>query len=324
MTTAALAPRRAAAEADAASVAESASDAAEAAAASATLAIYGPPPVDGPELRLPESVTRLSLDASYARSADLSALPFIAGSGSNVRFAAGGVWRRGRFAFTGELPFTQVTTLDVTAIPGGAPIPEDAHQTAVSLGDLRVGADWTDHLTSALVGGFGLRVRAPTHTTRFQFHLVDGSLASYVFPYYFHLEPTAILGGAFGRLTFVVNQGAIVLIGPDGDFGDQHIVVPTIAFWDAGYAVGYAPWDFFGGSVELGTDIQLNHVGGLDFQKLNDVRSVWLAPALQFHLGDYRLDLIARLGLTRGADLFGVIEYAGTSSVTLRLSRAFN
>jgi hypothetical protein len=174
------------------------------------------------------------------------------------------------------------------------------------------------------VGGFGLRVRLPTHTTAFQFHLIDNSLATYYFPYYFHLEPTAILGGAFGRLTFVLNEGALVLMGPDGDFGGQHIVVPTIVFWDAAYAVGYAPWDFLGGSVELGTDIEINHLGGVDFQKLNEVRSVWVAPALQVHLGDYRVDLIARIGLTRGADLFGVIEYAGTSSYTVRVSRTFN
>jgi hypothetical protein len=73
----------------------------------------------------------------------------------------------------------------------------------------------------------------------------------------------------------------------------------------------------------VGTDIQLNHVDGLDFQKLNDVRAVWIAPALQLHLADFRLDVIARFGLTRGADLFGVIEYAGSRSYTVRLSRNF-
>ena len=38
---------------------------------------------------------------------------------------------------------------------------------------------------------------------------------------------------------------------------------------------------------------------------------------------DFRVDAIARLGVTRGADLFGVIQYAGTSSYTLRVSRNF-
>jgi hypothetical protein len=297
---------------------------AAAASADAVLAKYFPPPVDGPALRLPLTPTRLYVDGALATTDDLSALPYIAGKGRNLRFAAGGSWRWNDFAFTGELPFTQVTTLDVSAIPGGMPIPQDAHQTAVALGDLRLGAEWTEHLSPAWVGGFGLRARVPTHTTRFQFHLVDGSLASYVFPYYFHFEPTAILGGTLGRFTFVLNQGAIVILGPDGEFSDMVIHVPTIVFWDAAYAVSYAPLDFFGASVELATDVQLNHVGGIDFQKLNDVRSVWIAPALQFHLDAYRLDLVARLGLTRGANLFGVIEYAGTSSYMVRVSRTFN
>ena len=312
-------------EADTDADADVADTAAEAAASDALLAKYFPAPVDGPALRLPISPSRLYVDATFSASDDLSALPYVAGKGRNLRFAAGAVWRWRQLAFAAEVPFTQVTTLDVTAIPGGVPIPQDMHQTAISFGDVRLGIDWTDRLSwaRALVGGFGLRGRFPTHNTAFQFHLVDGTLATYSFPYYFHVEPTAILGGSFGRFTWAVNQGAIILLGPDGDFGDQHIVVPTIVFWDAGYAVSYAPLDLLAGSVQVSTDVQLNHVDGLDFQKLNDIRSVWIAPALQLHLWEYRLDVIARFGLTRGADLFGVIEYAGTSSYTLRLSRTF-
>jgi hypothetical protein len=285
---------------------------------------YYPPPVDGPALRLPVSPTRLYVDTTLATSDDLSALPYIAGSGRNIRFAAGGVWRWRQLAFAAEVPFTQITTLTVTSITNSAPIPQDVNQTAVSFGDVRLGVDWTERLSASLMGGFGLRGRFPTHTTAFRFHLIDGSLGTYVFPYYFHVEPTVILGGAFGRFTFVVNQGAVVLLGPDGDFSDQHFVVPTIFFWDAHYAISYAPWDFFAASLEVGTDIQLNHISGIDFQKFNDVHSVWIAPAVQFHVGDYRADLIARIGLTRGADLFGVIEFAGTSSYTVRVTRTFN
>jgi hypothetical protein len=43
------------------------------------LAWYAPAPVEAPALRLPEPITRLYLDASYVRSDDLSALPFIEG-----------------------------------------------------------------------------------------------------------------------------------------------------------------------------------------------------------------------------------------------------
>ena len=50
----------------------------------------------------------------------------------------------------------------------------------------------------------------------------------------------------------------------------------------------------------------------------------WVAPALQIHpVPGYRVDLIARLGLTRGQELYGVLEYVGTHSFTLRATRAF-
>jgi hypothetical protein len=87
------------------------------------LETYYPPPVDGPELRLPESPTRLYLDGAYAASNDLSALPYIVGSGKNFRFSLGGVLRWHRFSFDAEIPFAQVTTLDVTMVPGGTPVP---------------------------------------------------------------------------------------------------------------------------------------------------------------------------------------------------------
>jgi hypothetical protein len=290
------------------------------------LATYYPPPVGGPELRLAESPTRLYVDGAYAVADDLSALPYIAGRARNLRFAAGGAWRWRRFALEGEIPFLNVTHVDVSAVLNQPPLPEDAHQTTLSIGDLMLGASWTTPLvgTETLVGGFGIRGRFPTHTTQFDFHLMDGSLAIFTLPYYFHVEPTLILGGAVGRFTFVVNQGAIALLGPDGNLDQQVIHVPTIVFWDAHYAVSWAPWPFLGASVELATDIQINHVNGVDFTKFNDVRALWIAPALQGHFGDYRIDLIARRGLSRGQELYGVLEYVGTSSYTLRLTRAFN
>jgi hypothetical protein len=287
------------------------------------LARYAAAPVDGPELRLPVSPTRLWLDVGYARTDDLSSLPYITGKAQNVRSALGAAWRWGRFAFTGEMPFLHVTTIDVATIMNQPPEPVDAHQTAASIGDLRLGADWTDHLGDAIVAGFGFRARVPTHTTGFSFHLIDGSLATYRLPYYFHLEPTAILGAAFGRFAFVVNEGVIVLLGPNGTFEGFYIHVPTIAFWDAAYAVSWAPLAAFAASLELATDIQLNHVSGQDFTTFNDLRSVSLAPALQWHVAEYRVDLVARFGLTNGANLFGIMEFAGTTSYTLRVSRLF-
>src|SRR4029078_4499057 len=101
----------------------------------------------------------------------------------------------------------------------------------------------------------------------------------------------------------------------------DHAPVRQISMSDAHSGVGPAPWSFLGASVELATTFQLNHVAGVDFEKFNDIRAVWVAPALQFHVGAIRIDAIARLGLTRGQELFGVIEYVGTHSFTLRVTR---
>jgi hypothetical protein len=284
---------------------------------------FYPPPVDGPALRLPESPKRLYLDGAYAVSNDLSVLPYIAGTGKNFRFAAGGTWRWGRFSLDGELNFANITTLHVTdALNAGPPYPEQ--QTRPALGDLRVGATWTERLAGeALIAGFGYRTRLPTHTTHFDFNLpTDNSWVSYVFPYYFHLEPTVIVGGAIGRFTYTVNEGALVFVGPNGYFLGMEVIVPTLMFWDSHVAVSYAPWDFLGASVELGTDIQVNHVNDPQFP-INDIHSVWLAPALQAHFGPVRIDAIARLGFGRGAEQFGVLEYVGTNSFTLRATLAF-
>ncbi len=121
-----------------------------------------------------------------------------------------------------------------------------------------------------------------------------------------------------------MNQGTLTLIGPDGQFGDQLITVPTIHFWDAHYAIAYAPFRHLGASVELATTFQLNSIGGLDFAKFNDMRAAWVAPALQMYLGAYRIDMIARLGLTRGQEMLGVLAYVGTNSFTLRVTRSFD
>lgn len=284
---------------------------------------YYPPPVDGPALRLPESPTRLYIDAAYAVSKDLSALPYINGSGTNFRFALGGVLRWRRFSFEAEVPFANVTSLDVTMVPGGVPDPEK--QTGTAFGDVRLGAIWTERLAGeALIAGLGYRTRLATHTTRFNFYLpTNAQMVSYVFPYYFFLEPTVVVGGALGRFTYTVNQGILAMIGPDGDFLDMHVIVPTVVFWDSHVAVGYAPFDFLGASFELGSDVQINTVNDPQFP-IDHLRSLWIAPALQVHVGDWRVDAIARLGFGRGTQAFGVLEYVGTTAYTLRATLAFN
>ena len=288
---------------------------------------YYPPPVDGPALRLPESPTRLYLDGAGAVAGDLTALPYIVGKAWNARAALGGAWRWRRFTFDGQVLFN-VTWIDVPMVLNMQTSAEDQKQTAASLGDTTLGVTWTERLAGeALIGGLALRGRLATHTTGFDFHLADGSLARFVIPYYFHIEPTLVVGGALGRFTYVMNQGANIFVGPDGYFEETHITVPSIVFWDAHYAVGWAPWKFLGASVELATMIQLNRIApieGQDVTKFNDIRAAWIAPALQFHAGvATRIDVIGRFGLTRGQEVYGVLEYVGTHSLTVRVTRYF-
>jgi hypothetical protein len=234
-----------------------------------------------------------------------------------------------RFQFDAELPASQSTTINVTQIPplGNPPLtPEDAHQTARSLGDLRLGAQWTERLpvqAMSLTTGLGLRARFPTHTTTFQFNLVDGTLEPFRFLPYFHLEPTWLLGALQGPVSFTMNQGLLAMVGPIIEFGNVTFVLPTILFWDSHYAVAVRAHQYLALSLEANTVIQLNRVERMEFEDVNNVRAVYVQPAIQGIVGLWRVDLVARLGLNRGAELIGVLGYGGTQSVTLRLTRFF-
>jgi hypothetical protein len=290
------------------------------------LAQYGPASIEGPGIRLPEPLTRVYIDGGYARTKDLSGLPLVAGSAHNYRLAAGGSLAWHRFSFDAEVAFSNITTIDVTQVPGGMPLDVDKHQTATSLGDTRLGITWTQALDDAgqLLGGFGLRGRFPTHTVIFQFHLVDLSLGQYVFPYYFHVEPTVILGGWHGPFGFVLNEGVTLMTGPDGTFNNVPITVPNLLFWSAYYALVFAPVRALALSAELGTNLQLNHVGALYFEKVNGIFAATVDVDLQVHFDRFRVDAVAHHGLTRDSDVFGVLQYSGSDSLTLRLGAYFN
>ncbi len=288
-----------------------------------------PPGVDTPQLRNVEPRTRLYVDGSFAQTPDLSALPNIAGSGRNLRFAVGGSLKWRRFQFDTELPASQATTLDLinpnTAI---SIAPEERHQTALSIGDFRLGAQWTDALpvdAMPLVGGFGLRIRVPTHTTRFEFtNLNDGMVGVYVLPYYFHVEPTLMLGGALGRFSFVTNQGLLMLTGPDGQVLDLPIPVPNIYFWDAHLAIACRIIEALSLSVAGNYTHQLNELDAVMFPKLSHMRALFVIPAVRIHVDRYHVDVVSRIGLSRGADSMGVLGFAGSRSFILRVSRDFD
>jgi hypothetical protein len=284
------------------------------------------PAVEAPRMRNVEPRTRLYLDATYAETSDLSALPTISGSARGARVAVGGSLKLARFQLDFELPAGQVTRLYLRdPNPAFMIDPNDKHQTSVALGDSRLGAQWTASLPAAggldTVAGIGVGVRVPTHTGRFTFHFVDGSEGAYVLPYYFHLQPALLLGGYVGPVSFVMNQGALVLLGPDGQVAGLPVVTPTIYFWDAHYALAVRLGSSLLLSLAVNTTVQLNELDQVQFPHLNHVRSAFLIPGAAVKLGAYRVDLVGRLGVTRGADIIGVIVYAGTTSVTLRLTR---
>ncbi|MEP6652546.1 MAG: hypothetical protein ABJA82_04255 [Myxococcales bacterium] len=302
--------------------------------AASTWADYAPGAMDAPQLRNLEPRTRLYADGTLAQTDDLSVLPHIGGSGRNLRVALGGTLRWRRFQFEVELPASQATIVNI--FNSDYPLDdthnqideEDRHQTTLSIGDLRLGAQWTHALpidAFPLAAGFGIRGRVPTHTTRFQFYNGHShTTIIYALPYYFHIEPTVMVGGGMGPFSFVINQGAIAFLGPDGRVGDLPIVIPSLYFWDAHYAVACRIVRQVAVSVEVNTTMQLNHVEGLDFQKLNNVFAVVLLPGLQVHLGRLRLDLMARFGMTPGAELLGVIAFAGTRAGMLRATWVFD
>jgi len=124
-------------------------------------------------------------------------------------------------------------------------------------------------------------------------------------------------------VTFVMNQGALILTGPDGNVDGLPIIVPNVYFWDAHYALASRVVRHLAASFEVNTTVQLNHVDGLDFQQLNRLVAVALVAGLQLHVGAYRVDAVARLGITRGAEVLGVVGYSGTRSYILRLTRLF-
>lgn len=290
--------------------------------------LYDPPSIEAPRLRNAEPRTLVYIDAAYGVSNDLSALPDIAGRASGFRVAAGGSLKLGRFQLDAELPAGQVTTLSlINPNPLFDIDPNDKHQTALSLGDSRLGAQWTGVIPSdamAVVAGFGLSVRVPTHTTEYTFHLTDGSPGFYALPYYFHVQPTFILGEALGPVSFVMNQSLLVLIGPNATVADIPIVIPTIYFWDANYGASVRVTDGFALSCVLNTTYQLNQLDKVMFPHLNKLRSAYLLPGVQVHVGAYRVDLVGRFGIKAGAEPLGVLTFQGTDSVTVRVSRLFD
>ena len=57
---------------------------------------------------------------------------------------------------------------------------------------------------------------------------------------------------------------------------------------------------------------------------LNKLRSAYVLPGAQLHVGAYRIDLVGRFGIKAGSEPLGVLTFQGTDSVTVRVSRLFD
>ena len=310
--------------------------------------LIDPPGLDAPAIRTPRLQTRVYADYTFASSPDLSALSVVEGSARNHRFALGAALRIRNAEVAVEIPFVQITKarFDEIQLLGFRRQLEGSEDISVARGDLRAGVSYSRALPGRpnLMLGAGLRTRLSTHTSRFDIQTAPPSgppepPVRYEFPRYFHIEPTVIFAAAFGPLSFVTNQGLLAMLGKDVayqlDLGAGPTTVtqvfPELYFWDAHYALGMYFLDSFGFSLELGTVVQLNTVRDPPLpsppysDQLNDIVAVYLSPGVQIYLpAGTKLDVAGRIGLTDGADRFGVISFSGRYSLMVRVTRSFD
>jgi hypothetical protein len=285
-----------------------------------------PPPIDYPGILAVGPRTSLYVDYTYERTNDLSTFWWVKGRGVNLRFAFGGTYQRGGLRLAAEVP-VQYTQLAIDSLMELPPIEADRTKAAISLGDIitRGAYFWELPIDNARThAGIGMRVRLPTHTTKYQFGLVDGSTLEFGFPYYLHLAPALLLATSYGPLFFVVNQGALAMLASDVSIGGIVQRIPNVTFWESHVAAGLEATDWMAFSIELLSLVQLNRVDVDTMTNLNDMKAVFLNPGLTLAFREYRLALAGRFGLTgRSSRDFGVITFSGTHALLARLGYMF-
>jgi hypothetical protein len=286
-----------------------------------------PPAIDYPGIIDFGPRFALYVDHTYEYTDDLSTFWWVDGRGTNYRIGLGGAYRWGNLQLHAELPL-QYTQLTIFSLMGQPPIDADRSKAAYSLGDVITDAayywdlpfdDFPTHL------GVGLRARLPTHTTKYRFGLIDGSILEFGFPYYFHLAPAALLSTSYGPVFLVVNEGALAMLAKDINLGGVIQQIPNIYFWESHVAAGLAATDWLAFTVELASYLQLNRVNVQNMANLNDTRAVFLNPGVTLDLGNYRLAVAFRwdMGYWRSARDFGVITFSGSSALLARVSYLF-
>lgn len=287
---------------------------------------FVPPGIDYPGIIDLGPRYSLYVDHTYEYTNDLSTFWWVQGRGNNYRVAVGGAYRFGNLQVHAEVPF-QYTQLSIDSLMQQPPVDADRNKATFSLGDVitDVAYFWDlpiDAMPTHV--GFGLRVRLPTHTTKYRFGLIDGSILEFGFPYYLHLAPAALLSTSYGPVFLVVNQGALAMLAKDVNLGGVIQQIPNIYFWESHVAAGLAATDWLAFTLELLSFVQLNRVNVANMTNLNDTRAIFLNPAVTLDLGSYRLALAGRIDLTgRSSRDFGVITFSGSRAFLARLSYLF-
>jgi|GEM_PF-1500209 len=287
---------------------------------------FVPPSVDYPGVIDLGPRLALYVDHTYEYTNDLSTFWWVQGRGDNYRVAFGGVYAFGNLRVHAEVPL-QYTRLAIDTLMYQPPVDADRTKAAFSLGDVITDAAYFTDLS--IDGfpthlGFGLRVRWPTHTTKYQFGLIDGSILEFGFPYYLHLAPSAFLSTSYGPVFLVVNQGALAMLANDVSLGGVIQRIPNIYFWESHVVAGLAATDWLAFTVEMLSFVQLNRVDVEQMTNLNNTKAVFLNPGVTFDLGNYRVAVAGRLDLAgRSSRDFGVITFSGSRALLIRLSYLF-
>jgi hypothetical protein len=295
-------------------------------AASALPGSFYPPGIDYPPMQGLGTGVSIYVDHTYETTDDLSTFWWVKGSGRNYRVAVGGLYQSGGLHLNAEVP-VQYTQLFIDSLMGLDPTPADKTKAVVSLGDIITGATyvWDLPLDAAKTEwGLGLRVRWPTHTTKYKFGLVDGSILEFGFPYYLHLEPSVLLSTKLGHVSVTINEGVLAMLARDVWIGDILQPIPNLYFWESHLAADIAATDWLDLSVEVLSCMQLNQVTVSNMTNLNGTRAVFINPGVTIDLGSYRLALAGRFGLPgRSSRDLGVITFSGSNAYLARVSYMF-
>jgi hypothetical protein len=284
------------------------------------------PHLDYPPIETRASATSLYVDHTYESTDDLSTFWWVKGHGYNDRVAVGGDLRLGDLRLRGELPL-QYTRLFIDTLMGQAPSSSDQAKSSFSLGDIITSATyfWSLSGDQAQVDlGVGMRVRWPTHTTKYKFGLVDGSTLEFGFPYYLHVSPGLLLSARKGPVGLAVSQGVLAMLAKDVTIGDVRQQIPNIYFWESHVAADLVAADWLDLSIELLSLVQLNRVDVSNMTGLNDTRAVFVNPGVTVAYDQFRLAVAGRFGIgDRSVRDVGVITFSGSRAVLARVSYVF-